>query len=54
VVDELDPTSQVSPDLPATVRKHVDAGDHERAGASIPDDVLDLFALSGTPEQVGE
>jgi 5,10-methylenetetrahydromethanopterin reductase len=52
VVARLDPTVQLPPDLLAMVRKHLDAGDHERAGASIPDDVLDLFAFAGTPEQV--
>jgi 5,10-methylenetetrahydromethanopterin reductase len=36
------------------VSRHVTAGEHEAAGAYIPDDVLDLFAFSGTPEQVAE
>lgn len=52
VVARLDPTLQLPPDLLATVARHVDTGDHERAGAYIPDDVLDLFAFAGTPEQV--
>lgn len=54
VVAELDPTAQVPLDLLVTVKEHVDAGDYERAGASIPDEVLDLFAFSGTPEQIGD
>jgi 5,10-methylenetetrahydromethanopterin reductase len=40
------------PDLLADVTRHLDAGEHERAGRLIPDDVLDLFAFSGTPDQV--
>ena len=34
------------------MRRLVDAGDHEAAGRAIPDDVLDRFAFSGTPEHV--
>jgi 5,10-methylenetetrahydromethanopterin reductase len=34
------------------VRKLVDAGEHEAAGHFVPDDVLDRFAFSGTPEHV--
>ncbi|MQA03319.1 MAG: LLM class flavin-dependent oxidoreductase [Streptosporangiales bacterium] len=52
VVGGLDPTVALPGDLLDAVSKHVDAGDHERAGACIPDDVLDLFAFAGTPEQV--
>ncbi|MGH3094465.1 MAG: LLM class flavin-dependent oxidoreductase [Streptosporangiales bacterium] len=52
VVAELDPTVQLPSGLLGMVRKHLDVGDHERAGACIPDDVLDLFAFAGTPEQV--
>jgi len=52
IVGELDPTVQLPPDLVAEVSRHVDAGQSERAGRLIPDDVLDLFAFSGTPDQV--
>ncbi|MFC4588583.1 LLM class flavin-dependent oxidoreductase [Sphaerisporangium corydalis] len=52
VVAELDPTAGVPADLLARVRKLVDAGDDRAAGALIPGDLLDLFAFSGTPEQV--
>ena len=52
VVADLDPTVQVEPALIAEISRLVDTGDHGRAGDLIPDDVLDLFAFSGTPEQV--
>lgn len=52
VVARLDPTLRLPLDLLARVRKHLDAGDHERAGACIPGDVLDLFTFAGTPEHV--
>ena len=52
VVAALDPTAGVPADLIARVRDLVDAGDHLAAGRLIPDDVLDLFAFSGTPDQV--
>lgn len=52
VVARLDPTLRLPPDLLAMVDKQLKAGDHERAGACLPDDVLDLFAFAGTPEQV--
>lgn len=51
-VGPLDPTLALPPDLLADVTRHVDAGEHERAGRLIPDDVLELFAFSGTPDQV--
>ncbi len=54
VVAELDPTVLIAPDLLSAVRTRVDAGQHAEAGAIIPDDVLDLFAFSGTPAQVAE
>lgn len=52
VVGQHDPTLQLPPDLLAKVSQYVDAGEHGRAGELIPDDVLDLFAFSGTPDQV--
>jgi 5,10-methylenetetrahydromethanopterin reductase len=51
-VAELDPTVEIPTELLDSVRTLVEAGDHEAAGARIPDDLLDLFAFSGTPEQV--
>ena len=52
VVGELDPTVTLEPDLVARVRELVRAGDHEAAGALIPDDLLERFAFAGTPEEV--
>jgi 5,10-methylenetetrahydromethanopterin reductase len=52
VVAALDPTAGVPADLVSRVAELVDRGEHEAAGRLVPDDVLDLFAFSGTPEQV--
>ncbi len=52
VVAELDPTVVMPDDLVKRVGELVDAGEDEAAGRLIPDDVLDRFAFSGTPEQV--
>ncbi|GAA0408956.1 hypothetical protein GCM10009530_71720 [Microbispora corallina] len=52
VVAELDPTVEIPADLLARVRELVGAGRHRDAGRLVPDDLLDLFAFSGTPEQV--
>lgn len=54
VVGDLEPTVEVPQELLAQVKSHVAAGDHERAGTLIPDELLDLFAFSGTPEHVAE
>ncbi len=52
VVAELDPTVSLEPELMTRVRALVAAGDDERAGALISDDVLDRFAFAGSAEQV--
>ena len=52
VVAGLDPTVRLPEGLTDRVRALVRVGDHEGAGALIPDDVLDLFAFSGTPDHV--
>ncbi len=52
VVADLDPTVDLSPGLLAEVRAKVAAGDPEGAGRAIPGEVLDRFAISGTPDQV--
>ena len=52
VVAELDPTASVPDDVLDRVKERVAAGDHRGAGRAIPDEVLDLFAFSGTPGQV--
>ncbi|MCO7220607.1 LLM class flavin-dependent oxidoreductase [Klenkia sp. PcliD-1-E] len=52
VVAGLDPTVTLPEGLLEEVGAKVAAGDDAGAGAAVPDDVLDLFAFSGTPEQV--
>jgi len=52
VVAELDTSVPVPPDLIARVQQEVAAGNDAAAGLLMPDDVLDRFACSGTPEQV--
>ncbi|GAA0988138.1 LLM class F420-dependent oxidoreductase [Acrocarpospora macrocephala] len=52
VVAGLDPTVEIPADLLARVKGLVDAGHHGAAGRLVPDDLLDLFAFSGTPDQV--
>ncbi|MCZ2857570.1 LLM class flavin-dependent oxidoreductase [Blastococcus sp. VKM Ac-2987] len=52
VVADLDPTVELRPGLLDEVQALVTVGDHAGAGALIPDDLLDLFAFSGSPEQV--
>lgn len=54
VVGEFDPTVEVPPEVLSEIKARVAAGDHDGAGAVIPDELLDLFAFSGTPEQVAE
>ena len=52
VVAELDPTTDLPAGFAGRVRDLVAAGQDEVAGALIPDEVLDRFAFSGTPEHV--
>jgi 5,10-methylenetetrahydromethanopterin reductase len=52
VVAELDPTVQIPPDLLARIKQHLAVGDHSGAGLLIPDEILNVFAFCGTPEQV--
>jgi 5,10-methylenetetrahydromethanopterin reductase len=52
VVGALDPTVAVEPELLARIGALVAAGDHDGAGALIGDELLDRFALAGTPAQV--
>jgi len=52
VVAELDPTTELPAGFAGRIQTLVEAGQDEAAGALIPDDVLDRFAFSGTPEQV--
>jgi 5,10-methylenetetrahydromethanopterin reductase len=52
VVARLDPSLEAPPRLVEDVRRLVDAGDAQGAGALIPDALLDRIAFAGTPEQV--
>lgn len=52
VVAELDPTVSLPEDLLAGVQARVADGRYAEAGELVPDEVLDLFAFSGTPRQV--
>lgn len=54
VVAELDSTYQVADEVLETVRAHLSRGDSAAAGAAIPDEVLDRFAFSGTPDHVAD
>jgi 5,10-methylenetetrahydromethanopterin reductase len=52
VVGALDTTAELPEALVERIADLVAVGDDAGAGALIPDDVLDRFAFSGTPEQV--
>jgi alkanesulfonate monooxygenase SsuD/methylene tetrahydromethanopterin reductase-like flavin-dependent oxidoreductase (luciferase family) len=52
VVADLDPTTELPAGFAGRVRDLVAGGQDEAAGALIPDEVLDRFAFSGTPEHV--
>jgi 5,10-methylenetetrahydromethanopterin reductase len=52
VVAELDATTELPAGFADQIRGLVAAGCDEAAGALIPDEVLDRFAFSGTPEHV--
>jgi 5,10-methylenetetrahydromethanopterin reductase len=54
VVASGDPTVQLPDGMLDGIRRRLDAGDRTGAGALIPDDVLDRFAFSGTPEQIAD
>ena len=52
VVAGLDPTVTVEPELISRIASLVADGEDVAAGRLINDDLLDLFAFAGTPEQV--
>jgi 5,10-methylenetetrahydromethanopterin reductase len=52
VVADLDPTVSLDPELIARVRALVATREDEAAGALISDQVLDLFAFAGTPDEI--
>ncbi|TQK68940.1 LLM class flavin-dependent oxidoreductase [Nocardioides sp. SLBN-35] len=54
VVAGFDRTVAVDPELLDRLRGHLAEGDHDAAGRLIPDDVLDLFSLCGTPGEIAE
>ena len=51
VIAELDPTVQLPPELIPTIRERIRDG-RDDAGEIIPDDVLDLFAFAGDPDDI--
>ena len=52
IVARLDPTVDVPSGLVERIGRLLHAGDERGAGRLIPDELLDRFAFSGTPEQV--
>ncbi len=52
VVGMHDATVEIDPQLLGALDERLAANDRAGAAALIPDDLLDLFAFSGTPEQV--
>ena len=52
VVAPRDPGAELEPDLVRRLAGRVAAGDHEGAGALIPDQVLSRFVFAGTPDEV--
>ncbi len=52
VVARLDPTLDAPPELVRAVEERYSAGDRQGAGDLIPDELLDAFAFSGTPDDV--
>jgi 5,10-methylenetetrahydromethanopterin reductase len=54
VVAGLDPTARVDPELLAALGARVAAGDADGAAGLVSDELLDLFAFSGTPVQIAD
>ena len=52
VVGALDTTARLPDGLVSAITELVATGNDAAAGALIPDEVLDRFAFSGTPERV--
>ena len=52
VVAALDPTMEIDPELIAALDERLGTGGIAAAAALVSDDLLDRFALAGTPEQV--
>jgi 5,10-methylenetetrahydromethanopterin reductase len=54
VVGALDPTTELDPELLRRLAALVAAGDHDGAGAQLPDELLRRFAFAGTPGEVAQ
>lgn len=54
VVARLDPTIDVDEELMIEMRRLLDVGEDQRAGALIPERILDKFAFAGTPAEVAQ
>lgn len=52
VVGALDPTTELEPELLVRLAGLVAAGEHDAAGALLPDALLQRFAFAGTPAEV--
>jgi 5,10-methylenetetrahydromethanopterin reductase len=52
VVAGLDPSAVIDPELLAALGARLAAGDPDGAARLVSDEILDLFAFSGTPAQV--
>ena len=52
VVAALDPTVELPEDLLPAIRAALADDDHDAAGRLVPRDVLDLFAFSGSPDDI--
>jgi 5,10-methylenetetrahydromethanopterin reductase len=52
VVGALDPTTELEPALLVRLAELVAAGEHDAAGALLPDELLRRFAFAGTPAEV--
>ncbi len=54
VVADLDPTLDIDPGLIERLKQHASKFDFVTAGALISDDILSLFALAGTPDDIAQ
>ncbi|MGN6686948.1 MAG: LLM class flavin-dependent oxidoreductase [Actinomycetales bacterium] len=54
VVAQLDTTVDVPDEVLLPLRAALQRGDHEAAGALVPDELLQRFAFAGTPNEVAE
>lgn len=52
VVGALDPTVAIDPAVPPGITAALATGDPDRIAGSVPDELLDLFAFAGTPQDI--